>query len=755
MMPRRSLRLTVVASAVLFACNVQAQQTIAPAAAAAAAAADDAPATPLKAEKAAKADPSAMQTVQVKGSGYDPRRDDTASKMIVSSEEILKYGDTNVTDVLKRLPGITVSGAAGRSGGEIRMRGLGSGYTQILLNGERAPAGFSLDTLSPDVIERIEILHAASAEYSTQSIAGTINVVLKKAVKTAQRDVKLSVGGGRDAFVSNGNLQLSDKEGIFSYSLAASFYRFDHHYGNSAADSPALDLGYLPDGQKNLLRHITGTANGRSEGINLSPRLNWAFADGDNLTAQFFLNGGRSDNRNHSRTETLMGARPDYDTNDGTSGNHYVFGRTDLTWVRKLDGGAKLELGVRASTTSNTADSHPLGYIDGAGLVLDRKVRVEASYSSLSSTGKYSTPWMPGHALSMGWDGTVSQREEERRQRELALPGGQPPVDSDEHFDADINLLALYVQDEWDITPRWSMYAGVRWEAIDTRSAGDTFDAVQQRSSVWSPLLQTLWKLPDTKGDQVRLALTRTYKSPSTTNLIPRRSISTNNSQTDPDRVGNPYLKPELALGIDASYEHYWAEGALLSARASARRIDGYTRQGLLFINDRWVSTPINDGRANTQTLELEAKFPLRAVLAAPVPALDVRASVSRNWSQVEQVPGPDNRLDQQTPLSGNFGLDYKTPDGVLTTGGSFNFRTGGPVRITERQSAYTSPRRDLDLYAVWKFDAKNQLRLAVMNLLAQDFESNTSYTDASGTIARNGISSSSPQARATMEMKF
>ncbi|PLY39734.1 outer membrane receptor protein [Janthinobacterium sp. ROICE36] len=739
-MPRRCLRLTVIASAVLFAWNAQAQQSETPAAV-------EAAAVPLKAEKAAA---PALQTVEVKGSGYDPRRDDTASKMVVSSEEILKYGDTNVTDVLKRLPGITVSGAAGRSGGEIRMRGLGSGYTQILLNGERAPAGFSLDTLSPDVIERIEILHAASAEYSTQSIAGTINVVLKKAVKTAQRELKLGVQGSDVSFSPSVNVQLSDRDGNFSYSLAGSLYRYDYHY-----DNPGLELGYAPDGRQNLLRRTSGTGDGRSEGINLSPRLNWSFPGGDNLTAQFFLNAGRSDNRSHQRTDTVLGLRPDYDTNDGTSGNHYVFGRADLTWVRKLDGGAKLELGLRASATSNTADSHPLGYIDAVGLVLDRNVRVEATYSSLSSTGKYSLPWMPGHALSMGWDGTLSQREEQRRQRELALPGGRQRVDSDEHFDADIKLLALYAQDEWDITPRWSMYAGVRWEGIDTRSAGDTFAAVQQRSSVWSPLLQTLWKLLDTKGDQVRLALTRTYKSPSTSNLIPRRSVSTNNSQTDPDREGNPNLKPELALGIDASYEHYWAEGALLSARASARRIDGYTRQGLLFIDERWVSTPVNDGRANTQTLALEAKFPLRAVMAAPVPGIDLRASVSRNWSQVEQVPGPNNRLDQQTPVSGNFGLDYKTPGGMLTTGGSFNFRNGGPVRITERQSAYTSPRRDLDIYALWKFDAKNQLRLAVSNLLAQDFESDTSYTDASGTIARNSISPSSPQARATLEMKF
>ncbi|WP_229263123.1 TonB-dependent receptor plug domain-containing protein [Duganella dendranthematis] len=91
-----------------------------------------------------------MQKVEVKGSAakYDARRDDTASKTVVNAEEIQKYGDTSVNDVLKRLPGITIGGAAGRSGGEIRMRGLGAGYTQILINGERAPAGFAIDSLA-------------------------------------------------------------------------------------------------------------------------------------------------------------------------------------------------------------------------------------------------------------------------------------------------------------------------------------------------------------------------------------------------------------------------------------------------------------------------------------------------------------------------------------------------------------------------------------------------------------------------------
>lgn len=41
-------------------------------------------------------------------------------------------------------------------------------------------------------------------------------------------------------------------------------------------------------------------------------------------------------------------------------------------------------------------------------------------------------------------------------------------------------------------------------------------------------------------------------------------------------------------------------------------------------------------------------------------PALDLRLNVSRNWSTVDAVPGPDNRLAQQTPLSGTVGADYK-----------------------------------------------------------------------------------------------
>ena len=63
--------------------------------------------------------------VEVKGAAanYDPRRDDTAARIVVRREEIVRYGDTSLADVFKRIPGLTVSTGAGRSV-EVRMRGL-------------------------------------------------------------------------------------------------------------------------------------------------------------------------------------------------------------------------------------------------------------------------------------------------------------------------------------------------------------------------------------------------------------------------------------------------------------------------------------------------------------------------------------------------------------------------------------------------------------------------------------------------------
>jgi outer membrane receptor protein involved in Fe transport len=100
------------------------------------------------------------------------------------------------------------------------------------------------------------------------------------------------------------------------------------------------------------------------------------------------------------------------------------------------------------------------------------------------------------------------------------------------------------------------------------------------------------------------------------------------------------------------------------------------------------------------------------------------------------------------------LGADYKL--GKLSTGGSFAFKNGGAVQVSANQVTYTSVRRDLDLYALWKFDDKRQLRLAGSNLLGQDYISASSYTVA-GQGAQRGRTVYPPitTLRATLETKF
>ena len=80
----------------------------------------------------------------------DTRRTRSVAKIVIGHDEIMTYGASNIGDVLKRLPGVTIFGGGGRTGGEIRMRGLGSGYAQILINGEPAQRDFVLDAISPE-----------------------------------------------------------------------------------------------------------------------------------------------------------------------------------------------------------------------------------------------------------------------------------------------------------------------------------------------------------------------------------------------------------------------------------------------------------------------------------------------------------------------------------------------------------------------------------------------------------------------------
>lgn len=691
---------------------------------------------------------TAIPQVEVKPNpaSYDARRDDTATKIVVNQDEILKYGDNTLGDVLKRLPGVTVGGVPGR-GGDIRLRGLGNGYTQILLNGEPGPPGFSLGTLTPEMVERIEIMRAATAEYSTQAIAGTINIVLKRAIVTAQRDLRLGLRADDGQPGASASFQSSDRAGIYAYAQSASV----SYYKQQRSDHGVTTMTD-PAGMATLRRDNVSSTDGVYKALNLAPRVNVNLGPMDAVTWQTFINVARYGGGWNEQSGTRFGPLPRFSAAGGDVQDDTTSLRTDLTWVHKMADEAKLEVKAGLNGTQHTNDQRSDNVGPGNIVALQRDVRSDATDRGLSASGKFTTRIVDGHTFSGGWDGAGTRRGEDRIQRESAPPG-LPSVNFDQGFQATVSRTALFVQDEWTIDMHWSGYAGVRWEAIRTGSRADAV-RVENTSRVWSPLFQALYKIPHFKNDQIRLALTRTYKAPQLANLIPRRINALDNTATTPDTQGNPALKPELASGLDVAYEHTLAAGGLLSASGYMRRISDNIRNNIVLVDGVWVSMPVNTGSARAHGIEFEARFGLRALVQG-APAIDVRANVTRNWSTLDSVPGPNNRLVSQTPVSATVGLDYQAGKLPLTLGGSFSFQNGGPVRFSANEFDYAGPKRTLDLYALIKLSAKNQLRLSVFNLLHEDYVTATTWVDRNGALSDTVFTPSAAVIQARLEIKL
>jgi iron complex outermembrane receptor protein len=671
----------------------------------------------------ASAPQTTLESVEIRARRNDPtemRRNASAAKIVIGREEIEQYGDSNVGEVIRRLPGVTQGGRPGR-GGDLRMRGMGSGYTQILIDGERPPPGFSVEQLSPDVVERIELLRAPTAETGTRAIAGTINIVLREPLRQRNTDVRpaVTVERGRvSPQLSVSRDGVFGEDGSFNLTLNASETR---ERTDTSARTTFTDTG----GTVVLDQADEDVAFGLRRRANLSSRIQWRLGPGEAFTLQPFVMRGESSSAGEG-TLAAIGAAPPapYASRVADGASSFDIARLNLQLTRRVAPETRVELRGGAGRFALDSRSALTQFAADGSTVQERLTETSFADTSWSLAGKLMHQLGGGHSLVGG----VETEGTRRREDSATLIGG---VLQEGAFGTGLSAStlrqALYLQDEWDPARDWSAYAGLRAETIRTRSDSGGA-AVENRSTVVSPLAHLVWRFNAPKRDQLRLSLTQSYRAPTLRNLIALPSLNSlypvpgGNVASSPDRAGNPALEPERSQGIDLALERYLAQGGVLSVNLFHRRIrdlirDVTTLEDVAWADEpRWVSRPRNLGRATAQGIEFDAKFRL-SELRADAPPLDLRMNLSLYRSRVDSVPGPDNRIDQQPRAVGNLGADYRLPRTPWTVGGSLGVTPGYRTQLTELQSQETGLRRVLDAYVLWQLDSETRLRLSLANL--------------------------------------
>jgi TonB-dependent receptor len=117
---------------------------------------------------------------------------------VVSEEKIKELPDANAAEAIGRLPGVSIV----RSGGEasqVVLRGLSSKYSNITVDGVKIPPtdantrDVDLSTMSQGSLAGIELYKTLTPDQDADAIAGTVNLVTRKA--PIERELRFDLSG--------------------------------------------------------------------------------------------------------------------------------------------------------------------------------------------------------------------------------------------------------------------------------------------------------------------------------------------------------------------------------------------------------------------------------------------------------------------------------------------------------------------------------------------------------------------------------
>jgi outer membrane receptor protein involved in Fe transport len=598
--------------------------------------------------------------------------------IIIDRQEIERFNDATIGDVLRRLPGVVITGPFDENR-DVRLRGFSQGFTQILIDGQRIPntrdsRQLDANRIPLSAIERIEIIRTPTSAQDSQGVAGTINIVLKQPNRPiGVLDAGVSFLGDKQ-ILGNLNLLYGQTQENFSYQISA---------------------GVQTRGSEKFKDRQTTNANGVITEIDIeddtktfvdysfAPRFRWQLSPQDVLRIEpllFLTNSTRDAARNINSTNFFNNGRLQrIRQRENTLQESFqdLSWRMSGVWEHQFNPNAEMNLGLMLQrleytqdntetsiTTDQNFDNDPANTprpIAAPTINTSSETRNTNEQELLATLG-FNFLLGENHRLSTGFEGIFRDRD----------AGFVDRVDVKANYELSEQQFNFYIQDEITLSPNHLLTAGLRLENITSNATASDGVSISNSNTQLNPSLSYRYRI--TPSTNLRLGAARTISRPAFNNLIPfvnRRNGNIN----QPDEIGNPELQPETAWGIDAGVEHTFGNNTGVIG------INGFIR----FINNlietqitqdpntnRFLQQPVNVGSGEAYGIEFDIKSRMGFI---GLPNLTLSSNLSFLGSELrDSFTGQSRRFNEQPNYIMNLGFDYAIPEWKMTFGVNYNF---------------------------------------------------------------------------------
>jgi len=716
-----------------------------------------------------KEEPTLLEETVVSGEiQYRDRTDTVAPELVYDQEFFSKFEPVSVGDQLRRVPGVAFTSDIGESDSP-QLRGLGQGFTQVLVNGRPIPGAGNdrtvfVDRIPAEIVDRIEIIRSPSADIDSQGVGGTINIILKDGESLppgviARVGATYTTEGGETR--GNGSVSWSGRNeaqtALFSLTAEA-----QERYNNKDVveevfeeDSVGFDAEVARRGSGRSLVEFDDRANSvaierveeqdsrDSRDLSFNGDLTLLLSDDSKLRFDAFALSTRRDEHQDTVIYEGDGSVGGLELDDGElEFQDADFDQDSYGLAAVFDHrlGERTTLQLETSFNRFQDDSVESTFEEEPDNIVERESIDTQDKEWL--IGASLTHQMPGVASALGLDGAELKVgavfKNKNRDFDLVveddLDDDEDVTLSDSRFEYEEERRDLYARVKWEIGPTLTAETGLRAESTDTTQryrtdffeAGELEDASQGNADndefMVNPSAHLQWKL--TPADQIRASVAKTVRRPNIEQLVPAFALE---SPGDEDvTIGNPNLEFETSLGFDLGYEHRIGKRGVFGVNLFWRDISdliglvnsGESVEELGLDPEDFpggLYTYRNLGDAQVRGIEFDLSTPLDFIGLSET---GVFANYTRLKSErADPATGEDIQIDFQPTYVYNVGVTQNIPSWETSFGLSFQ-KQGESRFVTFGEIESQDYDGNLELFIEKRIGERVVVRLTGNNLL-------------------------------------